>query len=184
MCVFEYIQSINFLPSRHPHGLYSDTVHEHGDWYCNTRIAVIHRCLYWLIAFNCFAHTCKLRPTIKKNNRLALLIHEQTSNIVSWSLLIKHLTLRSSSRPLLDVTRHQTAQGQPAFRISALNTLNSLPADIQLACSLTVFKKTPQTIKLVSSRLLSISCMIYARASVSSDFMTSTSFFVKTQLYF
>jgi len=47
--------------------------------------------------------------------------------------------LRSSSQPLLDVTRIKTLHGQRAFRILAPNTWNSLPVDIQLASSLTIF---------------------------------------------
>ena len=60
------------------------------------------------------------------------------------NLLCKRIptrTLRSSSRPLLDVTRTKTLYGQQAFHISAPNTWNSLPVDIQLACISTVFKK-------------------------------------------
>jgi len=44
------------------------------------------------------------------------------------------------------VTRIKTLYGQRAFRASAPNTWNSLPADIQLACSLTVFKKRLKTV--------------------------------------
>ena len=53
-------------------------------------------------------------------------------------------TLRSSSRPLLGVVRTKTACGQHAFRVAAPSTLNSLPVDIQLACSLNVFERRPK----------------------------------------
>jgi hypothetical protein len=54
-------------------------------------------------------------------------------------------TLRSSSKPLLDVVRTKTVYGERAFRSSAPTNWNSLPTDIQLACSLTVFKKRLKT---------------------------------------
>jgi len=54
-------------------------------------------------------------------------------------------TLRSSSRTLLDVTRIKTSYGQRAFRVSAPNTWNSLLVDIQMAYSLTIFKKRLKT---------------------------------------
>jgi len=65
-------------------------------------------------------------------------------------------TLKSSSRPLLDVTRIKTVYGQRAFYTSAPNTWNSLPVDNQLACSLNIFKKC---LKHFYSRLLSVSCL-------------------------
>jgi len=66
-------------------------------------------------------------------------------------------TLRSLSRPLLDVTSISTLYDQRAFRISAPNTWNSLPVAIQLACSLTISEKS---IKHFYSRLLSISAYL------------------------
>jgi len=52
-------------------------------------------------------------------------------------------TLKSSSRPFLDVTRIKSLCGQQAaLHISASNTWNSLPVmDIRLACSVTISKK-------------------------------------------
>jgi len=90
----------------------------------------------------------------------------QTGNITISIVIIIIIciltrTPRSSSRPLLDVMRTKTLLCQQAFRISAPNTWNSLPADIQRTCSSTVFKKSIYTF---FSRLRSISC-----ASVFSD---------------
>src|SRR5664279_4996685 len=67
------------------------------------------------------------------------------SRIMSEHSSLSSMVLRSASRPLLGVRRTRTEQGRRAFHIAAPTVWNSLPTDIQLACSLNVFKKRLKT---------------------------------------
>ena len=97
--------------------------------------------LHWLpienrIRFKLAAITYKVRSTKTPAYLGDLLSNHSTGS---------SMTLRSSSRPLLSVGWVKTVYGGRAFRIAAPTIWNNLPVDIQLACSLNVFKKRLKT---------------------------------------
>ena len=55
-------------------------------------------------------------------------------------------TLRTSGRGLLLVSRVRTKQGEAAFQVYAPKIWNSLPEDVRLASTLTVFKSRLKTV--------------------------------------
>ena len=92
------------------------------------------RSLHWLpveqrITFKLAITTYKVRST-KTPSYIYDLLSDQVS--------VSAMTLRSSLRPLLHVGRTRTTSGEQAFRTAAPVLWNNLPADIQLASSLTV----------------------------------------------
>jgi hypothetical protein len=87
-------------------------------------------------------------PTVqvhKRHSTAEIVALASSSSDYSVQASCHHLQVQvnqeGSSQPLLDVARIKTVYGQRAYRILAPNTRNSLPLDIQLACSLIVFKK-------------------------------------------
>ena len=68
---------------------------------------------------------------------LANLLSDRTTN--------SSMALRSASRTILHVKRTRTDYGARAFGVTAPKIWNSLPADIQFAPSITVFKKRLKT---------------------------------------
>jgi len=104
-----------------------------------TNATPLPKSLHWLpvqqrIQFKLAVVTYKVKST-----KMPAYLHSLLSERVPTR------TIRSSTRPLLDVTRIKIVYGQRVFRISAPNIWNSLPVDIQLACSLTIFKKHLKT---------------------------------------
>ena len=84
-------------------------------------------------------------------------------------------TLRSSSRPLLDFTRIKNCTRSTSFPHLGAKHLDSLPVNIQLVCSLTVYKKRPKTfLFLAAFEKLSD----HSTCSVSSEFMAGKTSFL------